>query len=86
MKRIIVKYSEDFRKNEVASSIYGLLRDKGFDPISIHVNYQVSVGIGEAEYAFKNGTILPEKSKLEEMLKGMNFTSVEILNLEEGSE
>ena len=86
MKRITVKYSEDFRKNKVASRIYDLLRDKGFDPIIINVNYRVSTGVGKVNYTFKEGTILPEKSKLEEMLKGMKFTSVEIFNLEEVTE
>ena len=81
MKRIIVQYSEDFRKNKVASRIYDLLRDKGLDPIIINVNYQVSTGVGKVNYTFKEGTILPEKSKLEEILKGMKFTSVEIFNL-----
>lgn len=86
MKRIIVQYSEDFHKNEVASRIYGLLRGKGFDPISIHVHYQVSVGLGEAEYAFENRTILPKKPELEEMLKGTNITSLGIFDSEEVAE
>ena len=86
MKKITVKYSEDFRKNRVASRIYDLIRDKGLDPIIVNVNYQVSIGVEKADYIFKDGTILPEKSKLEKMLKGIKFTSVEIFNLEEVTE
>lgn len=83
MKKIVVEYSEDFRKSKVVSQIYGILRDKGFDPSVVKNNYLVSLGTGQAEYIFTNGANLPKKSDLEKMLVGMNFDSLEMLDSEE---
>lgn len=77
---IIVRYSEDFRENKVVSDVYSRLRDNGIYPRWISTNYDVDLGGGEAKYMFLSDVKLPDKSKLEEMLKGINFTELKIEN------
>lgn len=65
-----VTYSEDFRVSAIASKIYALLRDRGFDPFRVTLNYYAKIGEQEANFHFNNSDKLEnEKSKLEEILR-----------------
>lgn len=82
MKRIIVKYSGDFRRSKVFTEAYEILMDKGFG-ITLAINrYSAGPRVGEAEYIFRDGTILPDEAKLEEMLKGLNFHGLNVIDSE----
>ncbi len=73
MKKIMINYSEDFRENKIASEIYSRLRNRGFDQISVATNYNVGLGMTEAEYLFNGGTF-PEDSDLEKILEGIKVS------------
>jgi len=77
MKAISINYSEDFRKNEIAGKVYGVLRDNGFDPMRVCENYDVERGINTTTYLF-NGSEFPKESKLKEMLDELNVRSFEV--------
>ena len=74
MRRLIVNYSEDFRRNKVASEIYARLRDRNIHPVLVNVRYETGTGIGRAEYLF-NGQGEPNKKDLGEILKGITLFS-----------
>ena len=78
---IEITYSEDFRENNIASRVYGVLRDNNLNPISVHISYWASRGFGEAQYNFDGNTKLSsvsDKSKLDEMLQEINLMSLKI--------
>ena len=84
MKRIVIEFSRDLRASRIFEDVYGLLRDRGLDPITSHCKYYTKFGRGEAEYMFSNKTDLPNQSELVEILKGRNFDGVEIFVDTEG--
>ena len=75
---ITIKYSEDLRKNEIVGKVYGILRDKGLDPIIVNVTYSTKIGQGNATYVFGQPNRLPDKSAIEKMLEGININEIEV--------
>jgi len=78
MSKINIRYSEDFRENRIASDVYGILRDKGFDPIFVSSGYTVDSGVGLCIFTFPDKTKLPNKEGLESMFEGIPLQSIEI--------
>ena len=76
--KITLIYSEDFRENNISKRVYGKLRDAGFDPKSVNVVYEVRIGVFRVDYNFDEKQTLPIDSRLEEMLKELNLTGVEV--------
>ena len=77
MLRVI--YSEDLRIARIASEIYSRLRDNSLNPFSVKLNFFPGTGEAEVVYYFQDSDKLPEKSKLVDILKGINF---KLLNLQ----
>ena len=69
MTKISLVYSEDFRENKIAGKVYGRLRDMGFNPTTVNVNYIAKLGVFSVEYNFRDEEDLPESSRLEKILR-----------------
>lgn len=79
----VIEYSEDFSRDQVATQVYRKLGHAGFEIAGINMNYVVSFGQCRVEYIFKDGSELPNKPRLEAMLKELNFPHVKILDFTE---
>jgi len=55
MKRLMLKYAEDFRENRIAPAVYAQLRDHGFDPLTVDCNYDVERGNFYVDFFFDDG-------------------------------
>ena len=75
-KQITIHYSEDFRENKIAGKVYGILRDNHFDPIKVSTIYSTTIGDAYTDFSFLDGAKLPEKQKLENMLKGISLREI----------
>ena len=77
MRKVTIEYSEDFRENKVAPTVYAALRDGGFDPIAVTHQYIIKLGMSRVEFDF-GGHDLPSQSQLEEKLKELKLGFVKI--------
>ena len=68
MKRLNLHYSEDFRRNKIAGKVYGMLRDKGFDPLRVSEHYNPGLGEMDVAYLFDDKDA-PTESDLENILR-----------------
>ena len=80
MKRITIRYSEDFGKNQIALQVCEIFRKNNLKPSDISLNYNIESGAVEAEYNFTSKQKLPEKSGLTKLLEHLNLSEISIID------
>ena len=52
VNKLVVRYSEDLRKNKITGEIYGLLKDHGIEPLEVIPHYFTKMRIFTVIYYF----------------------------------
>jgi len=78
MGEIIVRYSEDFRQNKVASQVYSALREGNVELTVVMHIYNVNTGESTASFRFTQDRGSLDKSKIEKLLANIPLQKVEI--------
>jgi len=78
-KKLTIKYSEDFRDNQIVGKVYGLFRDNDLHPTNVNTLHTTGLGVTEACFYFmEDNHDLPENQKLEGILQELNLNEFKI--------
>jgi hypothetical protein len=80
---IRVEYFGDFRGDLTIAAIDDILKRKKLKPKEYFGHYDFPTGSWRVSFHFEDSTKLPSQSQLEEMLKRINLTSIQIGGSEE---